>query len=384
MKLINIHDDPSNLFTDICKYLESKAPVEFLMIYGFGGAVSEEYINSQTEEHSSSKDKGSKRPIPVIIGGHESNSEFNTSFPPAFNFSYNYLGGNLRNKEITFFERLVPENAPDNVIPILSPSEVVFGELIIQKNGTPTFYLLYDIFDTALKEGVEFIKTMINYFLEKVLIQLGYSIEPTPLEESNEVGKLEDKIAGFFDKVNKENIEKLETYSKSIDNLREKMTIDLRLYKEYKQKVESNSDVEKVKRELEIINNRPDVLWVDIKEDYLLIATERIQIKKQLDGVNKVFDIGNILMKINIHTGQVFFDNMIRRRRGVGHNISSHPHDASQGDCKMCLGEITAFVPEMINELELASLTELMLNYARSVNIGDAAGKYIVHWPTVK
>ncbi|MCO6500487.1 MAG: hypothetical protein J5I47_08940 [Vicingus serpentipes] len=371
-----------DILTTTCKELEDEHKVEFILSYGFASPISPDYINDVIfPVVQEVKDSSDRLPLTVIIGGHPFGAEFRTAYPPVFSYAKNYALQAIR-EGIGFFERVDPSTAGENIQPILSPSNAVFAELDTEKN---ILYVLYNIFDIDIETDTSQISTIVGYLIDKYLLYLGFSVSIRDIGENNESAGFIDQIKGFYEKRNKDTNTEISVVKHDIENLQKTLFQKVRKFKELQHRIEAYANADHLERELKQIISRPDVLWADIKDDYLLIATERIHIHKKIRDTLKIFDIGNIMIKVNLNTSEVYFDNLTQRRQGVFHSRASHPHDASSdGSCRMCLGEIAYYIPELIADLELSALTELLLNYARSVNIADVAGKTVFYWPTLE
>lgn len=111
------------------------------------------------------------------------------------------------------------------------------------------------------------------------------------------------------------------------------------------------------------------------------IITEHIYIK----AFNSIFDIGEIHIRVDVVSHRVRFRNLTRKNSGHpehGDEHRSHPHDLGGGD--MCFGDVKPYISPLCASLRLASLTEILINFANSVNLSDSLGSKIVRWPKVE
>lgn len=102
------------------------------------------------------------------------------------------------------------------------------------------------------------------------------------------------------------------------------------------------------------------------------------------ENVNEDYywDIGKLHITV-YRDGKVTIVCNTRQVKGHGGRYIGHPH-VTGNDNSVCLGDIKLAVFELINRHDYTALAGLLVNFAKSVNIGDMAGKYIRRWPTVQ
>jgi hypothetical protein len=110
-------------------------------------------------------------------------------------------------------------------------------------------------------------------------------------------------------------------------------------------------------------------------------TTEKDRVFENINE-NYYWDIG----KLHITTyrdGKVTIVCNTRQVKGHGDRYIGHPH-VTGSDNSVCLGDIKLAVYELINRHDYTALAGLLVNFAKSVNIGDMAGKYIRRWPVIQ
>jgi len=135
--------------------------------------------------------------------------------------------------------------------------------------------------------------------------------------------------------------------------------------------------------EFESLMKVPGVLDVQAGNGVINVFTEHIYITPD-KYPDETYDIGKFRMEINTsgRNGGLRFFNLTRKGGGGGHsgyNIH-HPHVNSSGE--PCLGNIKEMVATLIGEYEYSALTQVGLQYLKSVNLDDGAGAGIrSSWP---
>jgi hypothetical protein len=126
------------------------------------------------------------------------------------------------------------------------------------------------------------------------------------------------------------------------------------------------------------------VLDVQVSDGVIKVFTEHIYITP--DGCPDTFDIGKFRMEIYTSgaNGGIRFFNLTRKGSitgGGGYGVH-HPHVKGSGVA--CLGNISELVSQLIGEYEYSAVAQLGLQYIKSVNTNDSAGRTIFdNWPIV-
>lgn len=140
--------------------------------------------------------------------------------------------------------------------------------------------------------------------------------------------------------------------------------------------------------ELDKLLTIPGVLGVVIKENTLQIFTNMVKIVE--NGVTYL--IGKFRIEIAMHGREkpLRFYNLTNKGRGPGYTQPSgfdghseynrhHPHVQEEG--YPCLGNIKEAIPEYIRAKQFTVVAILALQFLRTVNVEDKAGKGIYFWP---
>ncbi len=147
---------------------------------------------------------------------------------------------------------------------------------------------------------------------------------------------------------------------------------------------------------------RPDAEEGYRKEFEKFLTIQDVKKIEAGDGVIKVFTdmiyithdkvkymIGEFRIEIFINGGIKFF-NLTNQGKGPGHTRPSgfegntsynhhHPHVQASGDA--CLGNISTALPQLIAEYQYSVVAILAIQFLKSVNVDDSAGKGIYWWP---
>lgn len=134
-------------------------------------------------------------------------------------------------------------------------------------------------------------------------------------------------------------------------------------------------------REFDSLAAVPGVERVEVSDGVIKVFTENIFIRPE--GHSKTYDIGRFRMEIYTSgsNGGIRFFNLTRQGSagGTGYN-TQHPHVNQSGS--PCLGNIKEMVPQLIGEYEYSAVAQLGLQFLKSVNTDDSAGKGIFEfWP---
>lgn len=93
--------------------------------------------------------------------------------------------------------------------------------------------------------------------------------------------------------------------------------------------------------------------------------------------------LGEYEITLNFLTHKVSFKNLVPelRRKSYWGEKCHHPHVSHDGSA--CLGNIKEDIKEALKAFDFQYAVLLAVSFLKNVNITDAAGKQIVHWPVV-
>lgn len=209
----------------------------------------------------------------------------------------------------------------------------------------------------------EFLSKIITGRKEKLTYIMYKQLEEAVYAVNQKIQSGENKIADYRKKIQELEIsldadkKQLQAYDNIMNNLRGKFI-----------------------REIDTIKNISQVTAVDeytnIDKGIISVDVADIKVRCQRNW----YYLGNYTIDINISEKTVRFKNTSNiLRRSYWGPCCHHPH--CNGDGKPCLGNISTQVIELICSLDLAFLVNLCISYLQSVNVNDAAGRYIVNWP---
>lgn len=180
------------------------------------------------------------------------------------------------------------------------------------------------------------------------------------LESSeNEISSLQARIASVAEKIEIQNAE-----ISAIENM-------------------VDGSISKIISELEKISDVNGVKSIDLCSDIgqgvISFTTETIYIKCQ----GRRYLIGDFRVYINLNDCTLRFENLdpdLRRRSAWGDGCH-HPHISNTGTA--CLGNVSQDLAAAFKDHKFAYIALVAINYLRSVNLNDVAGKHIEEWPIV-
>lgn len=143
-----------------------------------------------------------------------------------------------------------------------------------------------------------------------------------------------------------------------------------------------DGELEKYGKEFDSLSAVPGVKDVQVSDGVIKVFTEHIYITPE--GYSDVFDIGKFRMEIftSGSNGGVKFFNITRKGGGGGHSNYNIHHPHVDGGGSPCLGNIKELVSQLIGEYEYSAVAQLGLQYLKTVNLNDSAGKGIFNaWP---
>lgn len=123
----------------------------------------------------------------------------------------------------------------------------------------------------------------------------------------------------------------------------------------------------------------PKIKLITVDNNLLNVYTDIIYCQHPKTG--NFHEIGAFRLQINLdgkNDGLRFF-NLSRQVSGYNKGMMQAPHVFDDG--KACLGNIQEVIPELIAGYQFYELIMLAIAFLESVNIDDAAGKFIDNWP---
>lgn len=122
------------------------------------------------------------------------------------------------------------------------------------------------------------------------------------------------------------------------------------------------------------------------------VFTKHIYIKQPTNNPNQeslpeemrnlAWDLGKLHITVN-KEGYTKIVSNTRQVQGYNELYVGHPH-VIRNDNSVCLGEIETSVFELIQKHKYSTLAGLLVNFARSVNLSDSAGRNIAKWPVIQ
>ena len=372
MILGNIAPRSAELFTELTSDIEEAIGREFILFNGFGDRFSMEYL----EEMHPLADNQDK--IPVVFFSPPLKCAFDYAPRPAFAIQHN-LYRMLNNSSASYIDVDSDCIGEDKLVgPLLSPSGALYGHNMII-NDREIAFIYYNFLNN---QPDDFWKAAVKYLLQGVASAFGeYPYQPFEFD-CEPVSDVDERIKDLVRSLTEKSADKERELKRTIDSYRREMAAKYKKLREVQYIMAGYENASDLKAQMEIAVQNPHVAWIDIQDGNIVFMMTDITIMNPKDDT--IRDIGNIVVTVRPEDSKVFFDNVTRKCRGIGTVNSSHPHDASGGDGEMCLGEISHAVPQLVSEFEIAPLTELLVNFAKSVNIEDSAGKYIREWPLVE
>lgn len=358
MKFLNVAEEsfPFNLSS-----LEKEANVEFIV--GHGIALTPAFATNAPKQV-----KTERPPVLLIIDGFIKEYEKKMAVVTPARFSYHY-------ESIENFPNIGVKVFPDSIYkkdfkPLVAPSGNIFGSTIFLSNNV--ICLHFDMMRVTKKKYAE---KILSYFLRNGLFNLNLLPEPQVFDEKENNDHVEQNIQQYIKRITVDVENKLEEKRSKLTTLSGQIRSTLSEIQDLSFILEGKSSTERMIDEMEKIRQMPGVEWVDLKDEVLRFLYRDVKIQSK----DKLYDIGDIIIGINLTNMEVNFDNITRKVAGFKEG-ASHPHDIGNG--KMCLGELSSFVPQLATEMQFAYLAESLINFANSVNVDDSAGRSIVKWPS--
>lgn len=121
------------------------------------------------------------------------------------------------------------------------------------------------------------------------------------------------------------------------------------------------------------------VVGVGWRGNRLTVDTDVLYCEHPSTG--NLHEIGAFRLIIDARTGDVLFLNKTRKVHGYREGMNG-PHLFPDG--RACLGNYSETIPMLVAGYEWASVVDICIMFAESVNLDDAAGRHIERWPIHK
>jgi len=143
-----------------------------------------------------------------------------------------------------------------------------------------------------------------------------------------------------------------------------------------------STDKSKFTKEFHRLLDIAHVKKVFVRSNRLAVKTDMIKCtdpRPDDDGNTKEHLIGEFVITIIPDSGEVRFYNQSWTVVGYEEHMNA-PHVFHDG--RPCMGSIERTLPELVARYDFTSAFTVAINFLESVNVEDAAGKYIRNWPT--
>lgn len=269
------------------------------------------------------------------------------------------------------------------------------GYIVAELLGDNVLYVHHDI----LHHGYESEEKIFRHLLEWVAEEIKkLTPEEKLAREKKRAEEMKNASRETFVKACSQRFDKLlagtqktiEDGYKTIQKLQIELTTKVREVKGAEQKLvqleKSRPDAEEgYRKEFEKFLSVPDIKKIEAGDGVIKVFTNMIFITHE----RVKYQIGEFRIEIFINGGLKFF-NLTNGGKGPGDTQPSgfdgstsynrhHPH--VQGDGTPCLGTISSAVPQLIGEYQYSVVAILAIQYLKSVNADDSAGKGIYWWP---
>lgn len=137
----------------------------------------------------------------------------------------------------------------------------------------------------------------------------------------------------------------------------------------------------------------PGLKSLTISDEHITFCTDRITIFHE--GVE--YDIGEFRVRLGTKNASVNFSNLTNKGNGPSSKFTGYDRDGApfaiqynwhhphvKRDGSPCLGNIGETIGQLVGEHRYSVVIQLLIQFLRSVNVEDGAGKGIFHWPKVE
>lgn len=134
-----------------------------------------------------------------------------------------------------------------------------------------------------------------------------------------------------------------------------------------------------MKKEVESIGNLEHVESVTFNADELVVKTDLLCCAHPETGV--VYEIGEFLITIPLKRSvtEITWTNLTRKVNGI--TKTQHAPHVFNETGTACLGSAQPIMADLKSKFELRALIAICIQFIESVNIADAAGKYLIRFP---
>lgn len=247
-----------------------------------------------------------------------------------------------------------------------------------------TFVTQIDVLHLGSEFNARTLENILKIFLLCLVDSINENINLSPEER---IRLQEEKFKELIILQSKEQLKRLEReyndlciqikeYKKHIIRVSDNISLNMANIEALK----NNSDkkIEKIINEIKTIKNIKKVESILCSGSGLIINTEELWITFTPDIR---YYLGKYIINVNIKTGNITFKTVNPKDRNKSYwgNNCHHPHVNQEGEA--CLGNASAIIVDLLSSQEYYALTTILINFLESVNIEDAAGKYVYKWP---
>lgn len=132
---------------------------------------------------------------------------------------------------------------------------------------------------------------------------------------------------------------------------------------------------------LDLIAKHNKVENLIIKEDKVTVMMHPLEIKANVNGKDKKYELLGASMSINIDSAEVKFDSKSKFR---SHWTAQDPHPHVNGNNgNACLGNIANTIAELASQREIYPLYLICLDFLENANTEDHAGRKVTNWKEI-
>jgi len=273
----------------------------------------------------------------------------------------------LRTKEkIEIYDTLYDLPICQDPIYVVANTEILYEHKLIPligRKGKQIFIFWDFTHELGRQEGYYFASVLIYEIISKYFENDKETIKKTAkFFVENEINSLTNKYDNILEELN-DCYKRIEELSKEVKNISIKIN------------ALQNSDLSKEIKEIENIKNIPDVAHVVPAFRYIIVYTNSI-VSYPIEGEKYVF--GKYKITIDIINNNIKILNLTSPRDAYW-KPSQHPHVDSNG--KACWGTLAETIATLLIEKEYSTLVSIVIEFLKTVNLEDIAGRYYKEWP---
>ena len=196
------------------------------------------------------------------------------------------------------------------------------------------------------------------------------------------IHKIEKEIEGFCKSFVSDIQDQYDETNDNISVVSKNLTNMLRKKSELTESLQSIAKRnEKLKPEMlkDLLNLKEMSDIEDIKFKGLSVEVYTNNLFFKDDRTGKTHLGGRYQIIINFQTNDVRIWNLTHPRQGYNGQNMQHPHVFDDG--KMCMGDLSKYLPEPMSRMQILPTTMLLINFLKSVNTSDPAGFFAFRWP---